>query len=242
MSEIKSVAVIGAGTMGNGIAQSCAMAGLSVALVDTQEQFLQQGMDNVKSSLARFVRSQKMTQDVSDGVLGRITPTTALKDAVAERRHRDRSRARNIGAQTKDISTDRRSEQARHRARDQHLAIEHYRDRLSNQAARRRYRHPFLQSRRFDATGGDHLRPEDLGAHPTNRPRPYPAVGKGGGGLQTRYRRLHHHPRCDGAAAGMHQNLRGRRGVDRGHRPRGCAWASITRWARSSSTISTGST
>ena len=84
MSEIKSVAVIGAGTMGNGIAQSCAMAGLAVGLVDTQEQFLQRGLDNVKSSLARFVRSQKMTQEASDTVLARIRPNTSLKDAVAD--------------------------------------------------------------------------------------------------------------------------------------------------------------
>ena len=84
MSEIKSVAVIGAGTMGNGIAQSCAMAGISVALVDTQEGFLQRGMDTVKTSLARFVKSQKLTQEASDAVFARIKAGTSLKDAVAD--------------------------------------------------------------------------------------------------------------------------------------------------------------
>lgn len=84
MSELKAVAVIGSGTMGNGIAQSCAMAGLTVALVDTQEAFLQRGMDTIKTSLARFVKSQKLTQEAADAVLARIRPVTAIKDAVGD--------------------------------------------------------------------------------------------------------------------------------------------------------------
>ncbi len=84
MSELKSVAVIGAGTMGNGIAQSCAMAGLNVAMVDTEQQFVQRGMDTIKGSLARFVKSQKMTQEASDQVLARIKPGTSIKDAVGD--------------------------------------------------------------------------------------------------------------------------------------------------------------
>ncbi len=83
MTEIKTVAVIGAGTMGNGIAQSCATAGLAVGLVDTEERFLQRGLDNVKASLARFVRSQKLSQEAADAALARIRPTTVLREAVA---------------------------------------------------------------------------------------------------------------------------------------------------------------
>ena len=83
MAEIQSVAVIGAGTMGNGLAQSCAMAGLTVGLVDTGERFLQRGLDNVRTSLARFVRSQKLSQDEADASFARIHPSTALAEAVA---------------------------------------------------------------------------------------------------------------------------------------------------------------
>ena len=83
MAEIQSVAVIGAGTMGNGLAQSCAMVGLTVGLVDTEERFLQRALDNVKTSLARFVRSQKLSQEQADASFARIHPSTALPDAVA---------------------------------------------------------------------------------------------------------------------------------------------------------------
>jgi 3-hydroxybutyryl-CoA dehydrogenase len=69
--------------MGNGIAQSCAMAGLAVGLVDTEERFLQRGVDAIKTSLARFVKSQKLTQEAADGVFARIKPTTDLPGAVA---------------------------------------------------------------------------------------------------------------------------------------------------------------
>ena len=84
MSEIQSVAVIGAGTMGNGIAQICSMSGLNVTLVDTQDSFIQRGVDNVKTSLARFVKSQKLTQEQADAVLARIGTSTSLSDAVKD--------------------------------------------------------------------------------------------------------------------------------------------------------------
>ena len=66
MTDIRKVAVIGAGTMGNGIAQACSMAGMDVTLVDTQDSFVQRGMDNIKTSLARFVKSAKLTQEQAD--------------------------------------------------------------------------------------------------------------------------------------------------------------------------------
>jgi len=83
MAEVRSVAVIGAGTMGNGIAQACSMAGLEVSLVDTQDAFLQRGMDNIKTSLARFVKSAKQTQEQADAVLARIKATTDMAKAVS---------------------------------------------------------------------------------------------------------------------------------------------------------------
>jgi 3-hydroxybutyryl-CoA dehydrogenase len=81
--RIDKIAVIGAGTMGNGIAQVCSMSGLEVVLVDTQDSFIKRGLDNIGASLARFVKSQKLTQEQSDAVVGRIRPTTAMKDAVS---------------------------------------------------------------------------------------------------------------------------------------------------------------
>ncbi len=84
MAEIQSIAVIGAGTMGNGIAQVSAMSGLDVTLVDTQDSFIQRGMDNVKTSLARFVKAQKLTQAQADAAVARIRTSTSLSDAVKD--------------------------------------------------------------------------------------------------------------------------------------------------------------
>jgi 3-hydroxybutyryl-CoA dehydrogenase len=81
--ELESIAVIGAGTMGSGIAQCCAMAGLEVRLVDTTDAFLSRGMESVKASLARFVKSQKLDQGRADAVFARIRPGMDLASAVA---------------------------------------------------------------------------------------------------------------------------------------------------------------
>ncbi len=84
MTELRSAAVIGAGTMGHGIAQCCAMAGLSVAVVDTTDSFLQRGLDAMRTSLTRFVRSQKLTQAEADAAFARVRSTTSVEDAVAD--------------------------------------------------------------------------------------------------------------------------------------------------------------
>jgi len=83
MAEIRSAAVIGSGTMGSGIAQACAMAGIPIALVEPEERLFRRGMESVKTSLARLVRSEKLTQQNADAALGRIRTTTDLADAVA---------------------------------------------------------------------------------------------------------------------------------------------------------------
>ena len=84
MTDVRSAAVIGAGTMGNGIAQCCAMAGIPVFLVDIEDRFVQRGMETVRTSLARFVKSQKLTQAQADGALALITPTTDFSAAVKD--------------------------------------------------------------------------------------------------------------------------------------------------------------
>src|SRR5436190_2841941 len=81
---LRSVAVIGAGTMGHGIAQVCAMSGLSVRLIDVDERSIARGMAGVTNSLGRFVRSGKMTQADADGAFGRIATGTDLEGAVGD--------------------------------------------------------------------------------------------------------------------------------------------------------------
>ncbi|MDY6881935.1 MAG: 3-hydroxyacyl-CoA dehydrogenase NAD-binding domain-containing protein [Desulfatiglans sp.] len=82
--EIKKVCVVGAGLMGNGIAQVCAEAGLEVSLRDIEQRFVDAGMDNIKKILSKNVSKGKMTQEDMDAVLGRITPTLDLKEAAGD--------------------------------------------------------------------------------------------------------------------------------------------------------------
>ena len=75
MSEINSVGVIGAGTMGNGIAHVFARSGFSVQLCDVQPSFLDRGIETIRKNLGREVAKQKLSQPDMDAALGRITGT-----------------------------------------------------------------------------------------------------------------------------------------------------------------------
>jgi 3-hydroxybutyryl-CoA dehydrogenase len=78
MSQI--FGVIGAGTMGNGIAQTAANAGYDVVMCDIQEDFVKKGFSSIEKSLDRFVKKETMTVDQKNEVLGRIKTTTSLED------------------------------------------------------------------------------------------------------------------------------------------------------------------
>lgn len=78
MSEI--IGVIGAGTMGNGIAQTAASNGFDVVMCDISQEFVDKGVANVGKSLDRFVKKEKITEDEKNEILGRITATTNLED------------------------------------------------------------------------------------------------------------------------------------------------------------------
>jgi 3-hydroxybutyryl-CoA dehydrogenase len=78
MSEI--IGVIGAGTMGNGIAQTAAGAGFAVVMSDVNAEFVEKGIQNIGKSLDRFVKKETMTEAEKAVVLGRITTTTSLDD------------------------------------------------------------------------------------------------------------------------------------------------------------------
>jgi 3-hydroxybutyryl-CoA dehydrogenase len=77
-----TVAVIGAGTMGNGIAQTFAAHGVPTLLVDVTDEFVQRGLDAIRGSLQRFVRKGTLTDAQAKDVLGRVTGTTSF-DALA---------------------------------------------------------------------------------------------------------------------------------------------------------------
>ena len=81
MSEIKKVAVLGAGTMGHGIAQIIAMAGCIVSIRDIEDRFLENALARIKKSLEKLSAKGKL-KETPDAVLSRIKPTTDLKQAV----------------------------------------------------------------------------------------------------------------------------------------------------------------
>ena len=60
--SIQSVGIIGAGTMGNGIAQACAVSGLNVVMVDISDAAVQKGLSTISSSLDRLIKKEKMTE------------------------------------------------------------------------------------------------------------------------------------------------------------------------------------
>ena len=81
--SIKQVGIIGAGTMGNGIAQVCAASGLSVALVDISDAAIQRGVDAVTGNLDRLIKKEKLTPQGKSEILGRIKASVdyaAFKD------------------------------------------------------------------------------------------------------------------------------------------------------------------
>ncbi|KJC34055.1 3-hydroxybutyryl-CoA dehydrogenase [Bradyrhizobium sp. LTSP849] len=73
---IQTVGIIGAGTMGNGIAQICAAAGLSVVMVDISDAAVSRGVATVGGSLERLVKKEKMSAADREATLKRITGTT----------------------------------------------------------------------------------------------------------------------------------------------------------------------
>jgi len=73
---IETVGIIGAGTMGNGIAQICAAAGLQVVMVDISDAAVSRGVATIGGSLDRLVKKDKMTAADRDAVLGRVNGTT----------------------------------------------------------------------------------------------------------------------------------------------------------------------
>ncbi len=80
MPDTKTIAVLGAGTMGNGIAHVCARSGFNVLLFDVDQKALYRGLDTIRINIAREVAKEKLTQQQADDARSRITLTTNLKD------------------------------------------------------------------------------------------------------------------------------------------------------------------
>jgi 3-hydroxybutyryl-CoA dehydrogenase len=78
----KKVLVVGAGTMGNGIAQVFASCGFSVAMVDVKQEFLDRGVASVAGSLDRLVKKEKISADDKSAILSRIATSTEIRQGA----------------------------------------------------------------------------------------------------------------------------------------------------------------
>jgi len=79
MTDIKTVGVIGAGTMGNGIAHVFAQYGYNVQLIDVKQEYLDRALATIEKNLGRQVQKTKITEEEKSGTLGRITMSTDLR-------------------------------------------------------------------------------------------------------------------------------------------------------------------
>jgi 3-hydroxybutyryl-CoA dehydrogenase len=78
--EIKTIGVLGAGVMGNGIAQVAAQAGYNVILRDIEDRFVEGGIKNIDKFLAKSVEKGKMTPEQKSTVMGKIKGTSKMDD------------------------------------------------------------------------------------------------------------------------------------------------------------------
>ncbi|MFB6081413.1 MAG: 3-hydroxyacyl-CoA dehydrogenase family protein [Halanaeroarchaeum sp.] len=80
IDEVDTIGVVGAGTMGSGIAQVAATNGYDVVMRDIEEEFVDNGFETIRSSLDRFVAKDALTEEEAEDVVDAITGTTALGD------------------------------------------------------------------------------------------------------------------------------------------------------------------
>ena len=79
--EIGSIAVLGAGQMGNGIAQVAACAGYEVLMIDLEHSYVESGMSSIEKSLSKLVSKGRMSQEEADSALARVRTSTRKKSA-----------------------------------------------------------------------------------------------------------------------------------------------------------------
>jgi enoyl-CoA hydratase/3-hydroxyacyl-CoA dehydrogenase len=82
--EVKKIAVIGAGLMGSGIAYVSAWHGFNVTMVDIKQEFIDNGMEKIRSDVMTGIDKGKMTMSEAEGLMGRLSATTNTDEAVKD--------------------------------------------------------------------------------------------------------------------------------------------------------------
>jgi 3-hydroxybutyryl-CoA dehydrogenase len=81
--NLKKIGIVGAGTMGNGIAQACAVAGINALMMDVNAAALEKGVATVSGSLDRLLKKEKITADQKAAAIAKITTTSTLADLAS---------------------------------------------------------------------------------------------------------------------------------------------------------------
>ncbi len=84
LDDIETVAVLGAGNMGHGIAEVAALSGFEVNLRDIKEEFVQSGYDDIEWSLEKLAEKERITDDAAEAALARVTPYVDVEAAVGD--------------------------------------------------------------------------------------------------------------------------------------------------------------
>ncbi|RKD97812.1 3-hydroxyacyl-CoA dehydrogenase/enoyl-CoA hydratase family protein [Halopiger aswanensis] len=84
LEDINTVAVLGAGNMGHGIAEVAAIAGYDVTMRDIKDEFVQNGYDQIEWSLDKLAEKDQLSQEEADAALERVTPLVDMEEAVAD--------------------------------------------------------------------------------------------------------------------------------------------------------------
>lgn len=84
VEDVRKVCVLGAGTMGAGIAQVCAQAGFNVSMRDVEQRFLDSGIARIRGPLLKRVEKGKAAREEVDAILARIEPTMDLNEATRD--------------------------------------------------------------------------------------------------------------------------------------------------------------
>ncbi len=79
----KKIGIIGAGTMGNGIAQACAVVGIDSLILDINQAALDKGVATISASLDRLLKKEKITAEQKAAALARVATTTSMSDLAA---------------------------------------------------------------------------------------------------------------------------------------------------------------
>ncbi|NBB77826.1 MAG: 3-hydroxybutyryl-CoA dehydrogenase [Bacteroidetes bacterium] len=82
MKEVQKVAVVGGGTMGNGIAHVFAMAEIPVTLIETKQEFAERALARIDKNLSRMVSKEKISQSEKEAALDRIEVSLKVEDGV----------------------------------------------------------------------------------------------------------------------------------------------------------------